>query len=249
MSIFEEKCKRLKIENPKMDEASIQSQIKENVMKDFQNMNPKEGRQLVKASNILLIPNWDIVDDLVLSSISSRLTLQDQNKEDLQGTTFIEDQDTLVSWSLRRGSRATSSQLDESGLMGNIIVRRDADTSHVQEAHMNVDYSQFFLATTKKEKKGMIVLQNNYEAVVDAYNKEVKRRIEHENKLKANPTRPIIIYPSRPHVETFKSTPIIEIPNTPKWPQFYIAIEFEEEKNQLYALHVELNDQYQEKLR
>ena len=82
MITFEERCKKLKIEHPEMDEASVQSQIKESMIKDFQNMSLEEGRQLVKASKILLLPNWDIVDALVFSSVSSKLTLQDQNKEE-----------------------------------------------------------------------------------------------------------------------------------------------------------------------
>lgn len=75
MNVFEEIWKRLKTEHPKMDEASIQNTIKENMIKHFQNMSPEEGGQLVKASNILLLPNWDIIDALVFSSISRRLTL------------------------------------------------------------------------------------------------------------------------------------------------------------------------------
>ena len=62
-------------------------------------------------------------------------------------------------------------------------------------------------------------------------------------------SRPRIAYPPRPLVEPFKSTPIIEIPDTPERPQFYTAEDFEEEKNKLYALHVELNNRYEEKLR
>ena len=100
-------------------------------MQKLQNITPEEGRQMVRASNILLLPNWDIADALVFSSISNKLTLQDQNKKDFQGTTFIEDHVALVSWSLRRGSRTTLSQPDELGLMGDIIVRRVADTSNV----------------------------------------------------------------------------------------------------------------------
>ena len=98
--------------------------------------------------------------------------------------------------------------------MGNVIVKRVVDTSHVQEAHMNVEHSQFVLATVEREEKGMIELQNKYEAVVEAYNKEVKRRIELEGKLKEKLTRPTIAYPPRPPVEPFKSTPIVEIPDT-----------------------------------
>ena len=52
------------------------------MMQEFQNISPKEGRQMVKASNILLLPNWDIVDALFFNSVSNRLDFQDQNKED-----------------------------------------------------------------------------------------------------------------------------------------------------------------------
>ena len=84
----------------------------------------------------------------------------------------------MVSWSLRSGSRAIS-YLDESGLRGSIIVRRADDTSHVQEAHMHMDHSQFSLANAEREEKEMFELQKKYEKVVKAYNKEVQRRIVH----------------------------------------------------------------------
>ena len=57
--------------------------------------------------------------------------------------------------------------------MGNIIVRRVNDTSHVQAVHMNVGTSHFVLATTEREEKAMFELQRKYEAILEAYNKEV----------------------------------------------------------------------------
>ncbi len=80
---------------------------------------------------------------------------------------------------------------------------------------MNVDYSQFALATAKREEKEILELQSKYEAVVDAYNKEVKRRVELENKLLGKSTRPKITYP-RPPVEPFKSTPSLKYQTHPK---------------------------------
>ncbi len=121
----------MKIEHPKMDEASIQNQIKEQMMQEFHNITPEEGRQMVKNSNILLLPNWDIVDALIFNSISNRMELQDPNKKEFAGTSFSDDQAALVMWSLRRGSKIVSTQPDGSGLIGNIIVRRVVDTSHI----------------------------------------------------------------------------------------------------------------------
>ena len=61
-------------------------------------------------------------------------------------------------------------------------------------------------------------------------------------------SRPRITYPHSP-VEPFKSTPLIEMPETPQRPQYYIAEDFEEQKSKLWALNVELNVQYGDKLR
>ena len=113
---------------------------------------------------------------------------------------------------------------------------------------MNVDYSQFLLATTKREESEMFEMQRKYEVVVDAYNKEVKKRIELENKLLGRSTRPGMTYP-HPLVEPMKSTPLIQIPNTPQKPEYYTVEDFEEEKNKLWALHVELEVKYEDKLR
>ena len=61
-------------------------------------------------------------------------------------------------------------------------------------------------------------------------------------------SRPRITYP-RPPVEPFKSTPLIEILDTPQRPEYYTVEDFEEEKRKLWELHIELNVQYEEKLR
>ena len=50
-------------------------------------------------------------------------------------------------------------------------------------------------------------------------------------------------------MEPFKSTPLIEIPDTPQRAQYHTVEDFEEEKRKLWALHVELNVQYEDKLR
>ena len=83
---------------------------------------------------------------------------------------------------------------------------------------MSVDHSQFTLATAEKEEQKMLELQSKYERVLEAYNQEVKRRTELENKMLKGTSRPRIAYPPRPPVEPFKSTPIVDILDTPKRP-------------------------------
>ena len=44
MHIFEQRCRNMKTEHLEMDEASIQNQIKEQMIQEFQNITPEEGR-------------------------------------------------------------------------------------------------------------------------------------------------------------------------------------------------------------
>ena len=76
--------------------------------------------------------------------------------------------------------------------MGKIIVRRVEDSTHVQVAHMNVGTSHFVLDTTEKEEKAMFELQSKYETILEAYNKEVQKRVELENKVIGGSSTPRI---------------------------------------------------------
>ena len=51
----------------------MQNQVKDEMMQEFQNITLEEVRQMVKASNILLLPNWGITDALVFNSVSNKL--------------------------------------------------------------------------------------------------------------------------------------------------------------------------------
>ena len=41
---YEERCNKVKIEYPEMEDATIQNQIEEEMMEEFQNLTPKEWR-------------------------------------------------------------------------------------------------------------------------------------------------------------------------------------------------------------
>jgi hypothetical protein len=62
-------------------------------------------------------------------------------------------------------------------------------------------------------------------------------------------SRPRMAYPPRPPCEPFKFSPIVELIDTPLRQEFYIAEEFDEKKNKLYEMNIELNNQYEEKIR
>lgn len=65
---------------------------------------------MIKSSGVLLLPNWDIANAVVFNSMTKKLNVGEQVKKELKGAKFSEDHVALVIWSLRKGSRASSSQ-------------------------------------------------------------------------------------------------------------------------------------------
>ena len=111
-----------------------------------------------------------------------------------------------------------------------------------------------------QEEEKFSQLNARFEEVLKAYEERGMQIQSLENKITqmekilgkrklGEISKPRIAYPPKPPVEPFKSTPIIEIPDTPERPQFFSVDYFEEEKNKLYAMHVELVNQHEEKLR
>ena len=66
----------------------------------------------------------------------------------MKGTKFSEDHVVLVIWSMRKGSRTTSSQPNDIGLIGNLIVKRVEETTTKEAKMISVGSTNITLATT-----------------------------------------------------------------------------------------------------
>ena len=117
----------------------------------------------------------------------------------------------------------------------------------------------FGTVVTGKEKHKFLELNAKFEEILKAYEErgnkiqQLETQVSQMDKLLGKrkvgePSRPRIVYP-RPPIEPFKSTPIVELLDTPQRLEFYTTKELEEEKNKSWALHVELNNQYEDKLK
>lgn len=72
-------------------------------------MTVEEGRALVQKCGVLLLPEWDITNEVVLDTIRRSKNPMFQTEEEaklaLQGLAFSEEWDALVVWSLSLGSK------------------------------------------------------------------------------------------------------------------------------------------------
>ena len=108
---------------------------------------------MVKSSGILLLPNWNIENALVFNSILGKLNIEDQGNKEIKGVKFSEGHSTLVIWFMRKGSGASSSHLDDTGFIGNLIVKRVEDTPNEEAIELYVGTNNLTLAIALREKK------------------------------------------------------------------------------------------------
>lgn len=131
---FEEICNKRKAKHPKKEDAVIHDEIKDEMMQEFIILTHEEGRRMIKSSGVLLFPNWNITDAMNFNTVTKKLHAVEKVQKGLRGDNFSEDHATLVILSLRRGSRASFSQSDDTRLVGNLIVKRVEDTPNDEAA-------------------------------------------------------------------------------------------------------------------
>ena len=117
-------------------------------MQEFSSVSPKEGRKMIRSDGVLLLTNWNIADAMVFNTVTKKLRIEEKSKRALSGAKYNEDHVALVIWSLKRGSRASYSQNNDSELMGNLIVKRIEDTPNEEATKLNVETTTLTLAIT-----------------------------------------------------------------------------------------------------
>ena len=62
MHNFQLRCKKIKVEQPNVEESTIEEIVKEKLTKVFDDITPEGGRLLLKDAGILISPKWDIAN-------------------------------------------------------------------------------------------------------------------------------------------------------------------------------------------
>ena len=100
---------------------------------------------------------------MIFDSVTNKLSIEEKGKKEMKSAKFSEDHATLVIWSMRKGSRTSSSQPNDIGLIGNLIVKRVEETNSVEAIELGVGSAHFTLATTQRGQRDMLELQEKYE--------------------------------------------------------------------------------------
>ena len=79
------------------------------MMQEFKSLTTEEGRQMIKASRVSLLPNWDIADAMIFYFVTKKLSIEEKGKKERKGAKFSEYHVALVIWSMRKVSRTSSS--------------------------------------------------------------------------------------------------------------------------------------------
>lgn len=194
-------------------------------MAEFKAITPEAGREMVSKAGVIILPEWDIVDPLVLEVVR-------KETKPMEGVLFSKDGASLVVWSLKRDEGRRRKDTSESNLLGGMIVRRVQDTGVVEAASTVLETAKFNIAVAEKEAKERADLQNKLEIVLKAYNEEKKEVSSKDStiaKLQSQlmgqyqrgesstlaisssperlpPTSPIIEFPPSPMLSSFQPT-------------------------------------------
>ena len=131
---------------------------------------------------------------------------------------------------------------------GTLTVYRADEVGSQQITRMAKEILEFGDVVSGKEKNRLLELNAKFEEVLKAYEERGKQIQLLENQISqmdkqlgkrkmGESSKLRTVYP-RPLVEPFKSTPIVEIPDTPQRPVLYTTKEFKEERDKLREIHI-----------
>lgn len=121
-------------------------------MEEFKTITPEQRRDLVAQAGVLILPEWDIANALVLDAVR-------KETKPMEGVTFSKDNAALVMWSLKRNEDKKSKDTPGSSHLGGLMVKRVQSTGVVEAASTVLETAKFSVAVAEKEAKEKEALQ------------------------------------------------------------------------------------------
>lgn len=79
---YNARCEKRKVQQPNKDPGLVDEEIKQEMMEEFKTITPEQGRDMVAQAGVLILPDWDIADALVLDAVR-------KETKPMEGITFI----------------------------------------------------------------------------------------------------------------------------------------------------------------
>lgn len=220
---FKTRCEQRKSEQPLKITTQVEEEVKQEMMEEFKEITPEKGREMVAKVGVLILPEWDIVDALVLDAVR-------KETKPMEGVTFSKDNVAHVMWSLKKDEKKIRKDASNSILLGGMIVKRVQDTGVVEAASIVLETAKFSVAMAEKEAQEKDNLQLKLKTILKAYN-DAKEGIANRDNIIARlqsqlagqyhpsesstlmiasslsrppPTSPIIEYPPSPMPSSFQ---------------------------------------------
>ena len=131
MHNFQLRYRKIKAEQPDVEESTIEEMVKDELAKGFDDITPKGGRVHLKDAGILILLEWDIASVMVFDAVrregQERFRIEEEVHMAHKGVKFSEDHKALVMWSLQ--DRKESQTQDTIDKVGSLMVYRVGETS------------------------------------------------------------------------------------------------------------------------
>lgn len=167
MEQFKAKCEQRKSEKPHRDVTQVEEEVKQEMIEEFKTITPEKGREMISKAGVLILPEWDIANALVLEVVG-------KETKPMEGVTFSRDDVALVKWSLKKDENKRSKDVSDSSLLGGMIVKSVQDTRVVEATTTVLETAKFNIAVAEKEAKEKANLQLKLKTILKAYNEAKK---------------------------------------------------------------------------
>lgn len=206
---------------------------------------------MIAEARVLILPEWDIVDELILDAVR-------KETKPLEGVTYRNDHVALVMWSLGIKENKRRDDTSESSYLGGMIVERVKDTRLVEATSTTLESTKFNMVVVEKQAKEKIDLQVKLEVILKAYNEaklevaskditiaKLKSHIGGQQKKGESSNLMIASSPTRPP----PTSPFIEFPLSLVTPRFQSTESIQDEMEKLKQAQDIFANKYEEKIK
>lgn len=148
-------------------------------MEEFSQVTSEGGRQLLKDSGILILPEWDIANAMIFDIVRKEKDTQFKTKEEVlqehKGFKYSDDHQELVIWSIEKRAKTRLQEVSDAERRNSLMVYREEEVDSEKVSRMTKEMVDFGVIVVAKDKNKLLELNAKFEEILKAYEERGNR--------------------------------------------------------------------------
>jgi len=151
-------------------------------MKEVKDISPDQGRQMIRDSGVLLLPEWDIASAIVLDTVRRQdkhiFSTEEEAEAALTSAKFNPKWETLAIWALARNTNKPLVAEPDRDFKGGLIIKRVSENLAEEASDQVVEVAKFSKVPTSTLQKKYDDVLKEYMGMLPEYNKLKEMEIQ-----------------------------------------------------------------------